>query len=257
MTRTEKIIENSKKNIEKFNRTIERHQTRKAKLENKLTKLTDDNDIYWCKCDIRDCDDLISARMKDLVVEQEKLQRWEEKLKIEQEKDVCHVKAIEDFLMNWEKKAREYYMKESEEYINEYVLHKYALENIYESGLNDLDDEYHTLYNSERNRFSKWKESHVSAVTDRITDPYRGVTDTEKLENIIHQEKIRKTENLVNRVTDVVGEIIDATGLYISDNLELNGTVIGTKSSATVTTIYAGGYAVQCLHFRTLIHPIK
>ena len=255
MTRTEKIIENSKKNIEKLNKTIERHQARKAKLISKLSKLTDDYEISWCKSDIEDCDELISARIKDLAVEQEKLQRWEEKLKIEQEKDVCPVKAIEDFLLNWEKKAKEYYMKESQEYIKEYKLHKYALENLYEN--ESLDDEYHTLYHSEMDRFYKWKEKYVSAVTDRVTNPYKGTTDTEKLESIIHQEKVRKSENLVDRVTNVVGEITDATGLYVANNLELNGKITGTKCSATVTTIYAGGYAVQCLHFRTLINPIK
>lgn len=51
----------------------------------------------------------------------------------------------------------------------------------------------------------------------------------------------------------MVGKITDAKGLTIGMNGELNGLVIGDKDSATVTTILAGGYNIQCLHYRVLV----
>lgn len=257
MTRAEKVVESSKKNIERLNGTIARHQARKAKLEKKLETLTDEREIYWTKSDISDCEDDISNRMKDLATEQEKLQRWEEKLKIEQQKDVCPVKAIEDFLLNWKEKARAYYMKEAQEYIDEYQRYKDTLDKLSNGdSLYQYTKEWQEGYNKETKRFNAWKRAHVSAVTERVTNAYRKEIDTEMLETIIHQEKVRKADSLMRRVADMVGEVTDASGLYIADNLELNGTVVGTKGSATVTTIYAGGYNIQCLHFRVLIHRL-
>ena len=256
MTRTEKIVENTKKNIERLKGVIAKHQARKIKLEERLGKLTDENEIRWAQCDIENCEDDITNRMKDLAAEQEKLQRWEEKLKIEQQKDVCPVKAIEDFLLNWKEKARAYYMKEAQEYIDEYHKYRATLCGLSKTK-GGYSEEYQTAYNAESKRFQNWRKAHVSAVTERITNTYRKEVDTQTLETIIHQEKVRKAESLMNRVTEMVGEITDASGLYVADNLELNGKVIGTKGAATVTTIYAGGYNIQCLHFRVLVHPVK
>ena len=39
----------------------------------------------------------------------------------------------------------------------------------------------------------------------------------------------------------------------LSENL--NGYIIGTKGCCSIKTIGAGGYNIQCFHFRTLIHP--
>lgn len=256
MTRTEKVVENTKKNIERLKGVIAKHQARKVKLEEKLNKLTDETEIRWAQWDIENCEDDITNRMKDLAAEQEKLQRWEEKLKIEQQKDVCPVKAIEDFLLNWKEKARAYYMKEAQEYIDEYHKYRATLCELSKTK-GGYTDEYQTAYNAESKRFQNWRKAHVSVVTERITNVYKKVIDTETLETIIHQEKVRKAESLMNRVTEMVGEITDASGLYVADNLELNGKVIGTKGAATVTTIYAGGYNIQCLHFRVLVHPVK
>ena len=82
--------------------------------------------------------------------------------------------------------------------------------------------------------------------------------DLEKLNKILAQEKQNKYEDLCNRISAVVGEITDASHLSIGNQRgELNGIVKGTKGSAKVETISAGGYNIQCFHYRVLVHKIN
>lgn len=57
--------------------------------------------------------------------------------------------------------------------------------------------------------------------------------------------------DLVNRVEKKVGQIISWKLWFASK--ALNGYVEGTKGSATIETIFAGGYNIQCLHQRVLV----
>lgn len=80
----------------------------------------------------------------------------------------------------------------------------------------------------------------------------------EKLNKILREEKQRKYEDLVNRITSYVGEIQDVSNLSIGNKTgELNGIVKGSNGSARIETIGAGGYNVQVFHYRILIHKIK
>lgn len=82
--------------------------------------------------------------------------------------------------------------------------------------------------------------------------------DLEKLNKLLTQEKQHKYEDLCNRISAVVGEIEDVSNLSIGNqNGELNGIVKGTKGTARVETIGAGGYAVQIFHYRVLVHKLK
>jgi len=91
--------------------------------------------------------------------------------------------------------------------------------------------------------------------------------DTEQLKKIITEEKKRKYEDLVNRVTQITGNITDVSNLKIGNqNGELNGYIIGESGKARVETISAGGYNQnivvnskhgQKFHFRVLVTAIK
>ena len=61
----------------------------------------------------------------------------------------------------------------------------------------------------------------------------------------------------LKEINAIVGTITDARGLYVGNKGELNGIVIGDRGRARIETIGAGGYNIQCFHFRTLIHEIK
>lgn len=82
--------------------------------------------------------------------------------------------------------------------------------------------------------------------------------DEEKLNKVIEDEKVRKYEDLCARISAVVGEITDCDYLSIGAKTgELNGIVTGTLGKARVETIGAGGYNIQCFHYRVLVHKLK
>ena len=79
----------------------------------------------------------------------------------------------------------------------------------------------------------------------------------EWLEQFIEQERRAKLLDLIARIMKVVGRITDAGDLTIGPKGDINGIIIGTEGRAKVETIGAGGYNIQCYHFRTLIHEYK
>lgn len=76
---------------------------------------------------------------------------------------------------------------------------------------------------------------------------------TERLDKELDKQVASKRIGLITRVEKKAGKIIDANGLYLGENGEINGFVIGEKGKVEVKTIYAGGYNIQCLHYRVLV----
>lgn len=64
--------------------------------------------------------------------------------------------------------------------------------------------------------------------------------------------------NLINRVSERVGTIINAAGLRLDrDNAGysiINGRIIGTNGECRIESIGAGGYNIQRYHIRVLVH---
>lgn len=77
------------------------------------------------------------------------------------------------------------------------------------------------------------------------------------LEKTLEREKIFKLLDMVERINKYIGQITDGSHLSIGNNGSINGLVHGEKGSAYLETIGAGGYAVQCFHFRVLVKPVK
>lgn len=90
--------------------------------------------------------------------------------------------------------------------------------------------------------------------------------DNVALNKIIEEEKKIKYKEFVSRITEIVGNIQNASNLSIGEQSgEINGIVIGDKGKARVETIGAGGYNEniivntkkgQCFHYRVLVHKI-
>lgn len=78
----------------------------------------------------------------------------------------------------------------------------------------------------------------------------------------IHKENVRTAEALVNnlwvRVKEICGTV-EKIDLYLNngnqwEGLVINGWVYGKNGTARVESILAGGYNIQRLHIRTLVH---
>lgn len=63
--------------------------------------------------------------------------------------------------------------------------------------------------------------------------------------------------DLYRRVKDITGEVIDVSGLTLNTDHALDGVVTGKLGKARVETIIAGGYNIQCEHYRALVKEIK
>ena len=167
----------------------------------------------------------------------------------ELKKEFNNAKAI------WKKEYLEKHPKPSEEdrdaYRNwdrDYMWYKKRWIEKYYEDINTLTVDLTSV----RGHYGEYDEHYNR---EYILDTY--TVDTEKLAKYLREEKSRKYQDLVKRITAVVGEIQDAKGLSIGkQNGEINGVVVGSKGSARVETISASG-PVQCFHYRVLVHLIK
>lgn len=66
--------------------------------------------------------------------------------------------------------------------------------------------------------------------------------------------------NLYYRVREITGDVTDWRGISLDVGTHgwpvLNGIVIGKQGRASVESIYAGGYNIQRLHIRVLVHEL-
>lgn len=75
----------------------------------------------------------------------------------------------------------------------------------------------------------------------------------------INKSNMRDAKNLIidlfQRIKSITGEVIDWSNIQYSGGA-LNGIVVGKEGKVKVETIIAGGYNIQKLHIRVLVHEI-
>ena len=79
----------------------------------------------------------------------------------------------------------------------------------------------------------------------------------EELEKLLEEEKNRKLIDLTKRVSKICGKITNADELLVGTRGDINGIIEGENGKAEVRTIEAGGYNIQCFHFRVLVNKIQ
>ena len=248
-----KRVEGKKAELKKLTAKMERIE--KAQATN-----WEVNPYYYHESDLR-------STAKQIAQAEQALADYTAKLEAEQEKaNNRNVKAIIEFLENWKQSMREFFAGEFAEYPAAYEQHHKDIDKLHEA----MQEERRTngAYN-----WKEWREAehkihaqfserwgHMFAYVDSIHDwktgTYTFKFDTAKFEQEIKREAERKYDDIILRTQAVVGEITDASALKVGYKGNLDGIIIGTKGKAKVQTIGAGGYNIQCFHFRTLIHEL-
>lgn len=117
-----------------------------------------------------------------------------------------------------------------------------------------------TSYGNEFNKNSLNRilrnKRYIGVYTYRGTETPDGLPRMQQLEKDLNEEANRKYDFIIERTNAIAGEITDASGLSIGSKQDLNGFIVGTRGTAKVQTIGAGGYNIQCFHFRTLINAV-
>lgn len=217
------------------------------KLENRLARIEKAQATNWevnpycyLECDLK-------YTKRDLEAARSALVDWQKQLTEAVEKAGSrNVKAIIDFLEGWKNRIREYYMQAFPKYLEACKELAQKVESV----------DYKTERAMMREFHARWDHvaTYVTREYDRERKQYVKVFDTEKFERDIKLEAERKYDDIINRTNAIVGMITDASRLSVGEKGDLNGLIIGEKGTARVTTIGAGGYNIQCFHFRTLIH---
>lgn len=189
---------------------------------------------------------------------------WEIKYQKEQNKlNAEKISDIWNFLTEWEEKTINWYKENSKKYLElkENEKENFNIYKISDKGKKDYEIicKYHK-YSKDYYFESEWKKeyySNISVFTKQITNCYYKTIDEELLNKTIAKEKLDKYFNLIEKVTKIVGEITNASYLSIGNQKgELNGIITGSKGKCRIETISAGGYNIQCFHYRVLIHKI-
>ena len=181
--------------------------------------------------------------------------------KIENYENAEKIEVIWNFLQNWKSQVYKWILLNANKYY-ELVKNEKQSYNQY------LNDNYHTLnekslewrvrLTAER-YFQKQYYDEINSLTKKVTTieydydydnncrKYTGYkVNEDELNKILDKDVRIKYTTLVNEITHITGEIIDATNLSIGLKGDINGVVIGKNGTASVNTFSAGGWNIQC-----------
>lgn len=261
----QKRIDGKEKELSKLTKKLER--IRKVEAQG----WEDPNPYYYHESDLK-------WTLKDIEEAQKALDGYKAQLASEQEKASSrNVPVIIEFLNNWRERVLEFHLEKFKEYYAEKQLvrdlYNKVADRIYSRDetpdmidyktANDIFHKKCYGYYERKDFINRWgKPDHTDVkVKDGEYEwlkPYIHEHTIDecmaKFKKDIDKEWTRKYDFIIERTNFIVGQITDASNLRIGAKHDLNGYIIGTKGTAKVQTIDAGGYNIQCYHFRTLIN---
>ena len=231
-------IENAKTKIEKKQNTITKKIATIEKKEQKIIKLGydpksnryewDNDDARWLAFDIEHLKDDIERNEQEIEETKKSLEKYEAQLNGEIEKESILLKDIPESMKRMQTELVEKWDAWDIEY-REVVRRQ-----------------YHSM--AYRDFFQKYNMSDYNLM-------YK--TD-EQIHNSNMQDAKELILNLYYRVKDITGEVTDWSRIRTNAGTwgmtVLNGIVIGKEGRARVESILAGGYNIQRLHVRVLVH---
>lgn len=274
----EKVIKAEAK-VAKRTAVLQKHREQLAKL---IQKGADQFDIRIKKSDIESAEDKLEEAKKILANWKEKL---DERITSDDYLEANAPEILKEFLENWKQHAIDYYRQKRIRFI-EYRKELRAAERaarlealqtlpslersrkLYEGReLSDCDlanlwprkdvDEFLHERGLDYYQIQKKLQAKGDGIIFRMLEISNEQEREEWLERTMEEEKRAKLLDLIGRIMSTVGTITDASALYIGPEGDINGYIVGTEGKAKIQTIGAGGYNIQCFHFRTLIHEYK
>lgn len=273
-----KVI-NAEAKVAKRTAVLKKHREQLAKL---IQKGADKFDISIKQSDIESAVDKLEEAKQILANWQAKL---DERIAADDYLEANAPEILKDFLENWKQHAIVYYHEKRIRFI-EYRKELKAQERAARlEALQTLPslERYREIYKgreltdsdlanlwprkdvdaflSERGLEYRQIQKKLNEFGDQITFRLLEIRDDQEreawLEKAMEEEKRAKLIDLIGRIMGTVGTITDAAALHIGPEGDINGYIVGTEGKAKIQTIGAGGYNIQCFHFRTLIHEMK
>ena len=228
MTATEitERINKAEENLRKLDSLIEKRKAKLVKLNKKASGLEKGtHDWKMAQWDIESEQDALEENIKKIPEKQALLEKWQKKL----EEVNAETKKINEIPEQLKKLQAE-------------LVEKIILSEInYRAKMRKDEKEM------------EWKDF-TEKYSCRDREYYMGRSEKDFREMVIkdaNYEAKMWVLDLVNRVEKKVGQITNWKLWFASK--ALNGYVEGTKGIATIETIFAGGYNIQCLHQRVLV----
>ena len=202
-----------------------------------------------------DCNYEIRSAKRDLDEANETLKKYETALAIEVNRENApKIEVLVNFLNSWKIQANAFYHEEAKRL---YQMREQHLANYDTIKKMDFQD-YKERRQAEEKEYRRFREEEqeIPQIIRNIRTYSAPYIDEEQLEKFLNREVKNKYEDMVQRISKVVGEIEDCNKLKIGGNGSINGIVKGSKTSARVETILCGGYNIQCLHYRVIVNEI-
>lgn len=220
-------------------------------------------DIYWLECDIENLIDDIHRLQKEVSEKEASLKKYEEELQVLIEKaNSRNIKVIIDFLEMWKEEVKKFYERNLDKWV-ETLLKYYEEDRKFTEWSNS---HFHERKDKELVKEMRKPKDEAKAIHSMYSflDRYverrmfgEYVLNMELLQKDLDEDANQKYDFIIERTNEIVGQITDASNLSIGHKGDLNGFIIGTRGTAKVQTIGAGGYNIQCYHFRTLINKMN
>lgn len=115
--------------------------------------------------------------------------------------------------------------------------------------LKEERNEIGTIAFNDKYRDSVSKENRMM-IAQTLLYPRKGCGAS--IQEIVSRDMEGKKIKLYKKIADKVGTVTEVN-LYCGEDGTPNGTVEGTKGMVTISTIVAGGYNIQCAHYRVLV----
>lgn len=214
---------------------------------------------------VKECDQEIRYARRDKEDTLATLAKYKNAIELLKEKDAKPVIQIfKDFFDRWKQEIKEYVKPLVDEYyeINSKRIdmsnNRFRFQDLGFASKEEFEAEYKSLYERE-------KEISDEPIVRTAIEKGLRRSDVEFNKHLDDYMNDRYFE-LVDKVTNIVGDINDVTNLYVGRDGTLNGRIYGDRGGAKIETIVAGGYNNdiivnvkhgQIRHYRVLVHPIN